>query len=317
MRHPDDDFHTAGDDPWWFESFWFSFFVPERKLMVYVYPWFRPGLGTCGGGVLAWDDLASEPWNIVHHDYAWHLPCKPGPDLWRDGVLHLPQQVRITPIEPMSTFRVEYSHNDLQIDVVFTAVRPAHTSSKPVGDSQLFAGRIDQAGHVTGRIHVNGEELAIDCFCIRDRSWGIRRDDNHNMHIGYFHATRSADDAFLAVVDHTQVEQESSPVVSGYLLRGGQISTLASGSCRVDRNEDGVPVSAHIEAVDQDKRQFEAVGSPMNSFAYQVFPGMFNWSALAHWRFGACEAFGELQDTWHPDRWRRFARDRLFRRRPL
>ena len=44
--HPDDSlFHPAGNDPWAYESYWFSFFVPDRKLMVYVYPWFRPNLG--------------------------------------------------------------------------------------------------------------------------------------------------------------------------------------------------------------------------------------------------------------------------------
>ena len=41
--HPDDAlFHAAGDDPWAYESYWFSFFEPKRRLMVYVYPWFRP-----------------------------------------------------------------------------------------------------------------------------------------------------------------------------------------------------------------------------------------------------------------------------------
>ena len=67
--HPDDAlFHPAGDDPWAYESYWFSFFVPERKLMVYVYPWFRPSLGIAAGGVSAWDHTGAEPWNIVHSD---------------------------------------------------------------------------------------------------------------------------------------------------------------------------------------------------------------------------------------------------------
>lgn len=309
--HPDDDFHPFDQDPWWFESFWFSFFVPERQLMIYVYPWFRPALGTCGGGVLAWDSLAREPWNIVHHDYAWHLPYKPGAQLWKDGVLHLPQNVRITPIEPLMRFRVEYAHPDFDLDVEFSAIRPAHVASKPIGDSKLFGGRIDQAGHIVGKVRVGAEQLTVNCFCIRDRSWGIRRDDNYNMHIGYFHATVSADEAFLAVADHSRADGDISPLVNGYLVRDGRLLPLNGGTCWVERDSAGVPVAARLNAKDSEGRALDAVGDAVSSFAYQPFPGMFNWSSLARWRFGSCEAFGELQDTWHPDGWRRFARARL------
>jgi hypothetical protein len=311
--HDDDTFHAPNGDPWWFESFWFSFFVPDRRLMVYVYPWFRASLGTCGGGVLAWDHLGAEPWNIVHSDYQWHLPC-PEPRSLADGNrLVLPQGITIEVLKSVSDFRIQYQSTALSLDVTYRAVHPASVSSKPIADSKLFAGRIDQCGRVTGDLWLGDERIAVDCHSIRDRSWGIRRDDNRQMHIGYVHATISADDAFLAVSDPTRAAAGTgaAPVVMGYLVRDGLSAPLTKGVHTFTRDERGVPTGCRLEATDASGRELVAVARPLNRFAYQPFPGMFNWSSLAEWEFDRHRCVGEMQETWHPDRWRAFSRAHL------
>ena len=43
MGHPDDEFHPpTSDDPYWTETCWFTFTVPERTLSGQLYPFFRP-----------------------------------------------------------------------------------------------------------------------------------------------------------------------------------------------------------------------------------------------------------------------------------
>lgn len=42
LRPEDDSFHRGSDDPWWNESAWFGFMVPERELSGYVYMYHRP-----------------------------------------------------------------------------------------------------------------------------------------------------------------------------------------------------------------------------------------------------------------------------------
>lgn len=302
----DDLFHAAGPDPWWFESFWFSFFVPDRQLMVYVYPWFRPNLGLAGGGVLAWDAEAHEPWNIVHNDYAWHLPC-PEAAAHVDGpTLRLPQGVRIDVLDPGHRYRIRYEHALLSIDVVFTATFAANVVAKPLGDPQLFAGRIDQCGKVEGHLDLRGERINIDCFSMRDRSWGVRSPDNYGMHIGYFHATFSAEDAFLAVSDESRASSDGAPLVNGYLLRDGVLAPLKGGAAKLERDAEGRPTLCVITAGDEAGRMVKATGRSTTWFAYQPYPGMFNWSSLASWETGEHSGLGELQDTWHPDGWRRF-----------
>jgi len=48
----DDEFHEPDDNPWYLETFWFSYHVPERNLEGYVYTKFYPNQKIYGGGAL-------------------------------------------------------------------------------------------------------------------------------------------------------------------------------------------------------------------------------------------------------------------------
>jgi len=302
-----DGLHPHDGDPAWFEAFWFPFIVPEIGLTVYVYPWFRTALGLWGGGVLAWDGKGHTAWTMLHNEYRWAEPLGDPSHLVDGDTLNLPQGVRIDCLKPGTAYRVRYEHEALALDITFTAARELNVSTRAVGDSKLFAGHIDQPGHVTGRVRVGGEWHAVDCHWIRDRSWGPRRNDNLNMHVGYYHATASGDDAFLLVTDSSAAPDRST-LLMGYLVRGGVQAPLTAGSAAITRQADGAPASCVITATDELGRELRAEGESLTKFAYQLQPGMFNWSALARWRFGEVSAYGELQDTWHPDKYRQFIR---------
>jgi hypothetical protein len=222
--------------------------------------------------------------------------------------LELPQGITITCQIPERQFRIQYQSPRLALDVVFTAARLPNVSTCPIGASKLFAGRIDQCGHVAGQLTLAGERIAVDCHSMRDRSWGIRRDDNYTMNIGYFHATADADTAFLAVSNHAGAAGDEAPIVSGYLLQNGVYNPLASGSARLSRDDKAAPAACTITAVDSAGRELRAHGQSISLFAYQPFPGMFNWSSLAQWECNGRRCFGELQNTWHPDGWRSLRR---------
>ena len=49
--HPDDGFHPpTSDDPFWTETCWFTFAVPERRLSGQLYPFLRPNQGVTSRG---------------------------------------------------------------------------------------------------------------------------------------------------------------------------------------------------------------------------------------------------------------------------
>ena len=66
----------------------------------------------------------------------------------------------------------------------------------------LKGAHFDQAGHVTGTMVLQGEEIPIDCYSVRDRSWGPRpmgrpkpRNDSPERVSSATHSTRSRSDA--------------------------------------------------------------------------------------------------------------------------
>ncbi len=296
----DDDFHPhAGDDPWWTETVWFAWMVPERKLLGYFYPVFRPNKGVEFGGVLVFDDTAELPWELPIFHYDWHLEIPPGLDL-RNA--QLPNGMTITCLTPGRVFELGYRHPDLELDLRYEALmRPMLSRGTPPFS---VAGHLDQPGHVTGRMKLHGEEIAVDCFAMRDRAWGPRR-DGRQPKVGYAYATISATSAFLAV--SVQRRDDLDRVTTGFLMRDGVWSRLATGLRDVRRDEQGRPVTIEIDAEDELGRPLQALGAAVSRQVFTAYPSMFCWNSLARWEFEGQECWGEDQDVWNPKYWRQYA----------
>jgi hypothetical protein len=74
LLESDDNLHLpTSDDSWWTETVWFSWMVPERKMLGYFYPAFRSNLGVMFGNVLVTDASADLPWEIPFFEEFWHL----------------------------------------------------------------------------------------------------------------------------------------------------------------------------------------------------------------------------------------------------
>lgn len=310
LTDPHDGVHPNDGDPAWFEAFWFGLSVPEIDLVIYIYPWFRTVLGNWGGGVLAWDGQGALPWTMFHNDYRWSEPLRDPATMIDGDRIETPHGVTIECLKPGADYHVTYEHPALAVDVTFAAVATYNLMERATANAELFGGHIDQPGHVTGHVRVGEKTHPVDCHWVRDRSWGPRRNDNIGMHIGYYHATASASDAFLIVTDSSN-NADRSTLITGYLIRDGVSSKLVDGTASLTRDTDLSPATAQINATDALGRQLQAIGVSRTRLAYQIQPGMFNWSTLARWEFGDAVADGELQDTWHPDTYRSFARGEL------
>src|ERR1700748_410833 len=64
----DEGLHPAGDDFYQTETFWFSFFIPERDMGAWVYVSVRPNAGTTAGGLWLWDSTSALPWDIPFYE---------------------------------------------------------------------------------------------------------------------------------------------------------------------------------------------------------------------------------------------------------
>jgi hypothetical protein len=306
---PEDDmFHPPpNDDPWWTETVWFGWMVPERNLLGYFYAVMRANQQIRFGGLLVFDETAVLPWELPVFDYDWHLPMTEPPDLLDTDDLLPGMWLRC--VEPGRVFEMGASREDLTLDIRWEAMMaPLLTRQAPPFD---HGSHVDQIGHVTGTMVLEGETVPIDCFAMRDRSWGVRR-RGRQPKVGYCYATASAQDAFLAI----SVERKGHDgVTGGFLMRDGMWAPLVSGERRAERDEQGRPAQIAIEAVDEMGRVLHATGVTVSRQVFLAYPSMFCWNSLAHWDFGdggvtTHAGWGEDQDVWHPRKWREFVRAR-------
>jgi hypothetical protein len=271
--------------------------VPERNLVGYWYPVFRPNLGVHAGGVIVFDNTAELPWEIPVHDYDWQRPIPPGVQL---SDLTLDNGMTLRCLEPGRHYEIGYRGRDLQLTLhAETVARPLVTFASP----PFNKGHIDQLCHVTGEMVLDDETIAVDCIAMRDRSWGPRQ-DGRQPQVGYDYGAADGDSAFLAVSVAREGEHQ---ITTGFLIRDGRWSQLTGGIRRAERDDRGRPVAFEIEATDADGRSFHAHGATLSRQALISYPSMLCWNELVQWDASdGWTGYGEDQDVWHPRRWKRY-----------
>jgi hypothetical protein len=305
-----DQFHepTLGD-PNWQETTWFTIAVPDRNLYCYVYPWVRPNQDVLGGGVMVWDNLGRNPWDALHWDYQWTYPYPYGErgDL-RD--IKFPNGVGIECLEPLNRYHITYEHPFCSLDVVFEGMVPAHIIDG--GDSNgTFTGHLDQQGHITGTITVSGETHNVDCYGVRDRSWGPRV-PRPGMHVGY-NVCASASSAFVLT---SMPDVSGSPIVKGfgYVWHDGKSVAPVTGTSMLER--DGIwPKQVTVQVTDEQGREIQAIGTMVNHMAFQNLPTMMNIVSLVRWEYKdpsgkSGVGWGEYADVWDMELFRPWVRER-------
>ncbi len=317
-HHPDDEFHPPDrSDPYWTETCWFTFTVPERRLSGQFYPFFRTTQGVLSAGAFFWDHTGHTPADILHARHFWHLPIPEQPL----SDIQLPNGVAYRCLEPLRRYELTYRDPDaegvdsagpdaVRADLTFTAIaRPNY-----LGDSHL-----DQPGRYQGTIALGGEEFAVDSFGFRDRSWGPRSQFGPGIHGtparcgGYSYATVSDRDAFHVItMDFSGGRGDGSLAIHGYLLRDGEWSKVASGSREVLRRHPGTayPSSVAVDLVDELGRSLHAEGRCLNGLGLFLNPNLYSVNCLTEWSFGGFEAYGEDHDNWSATGIREFLRSR-------
>jgi hypothetical protein len=320
----DDGFHDdfeGADHPWWTETFWTSFNVPERKMGGWFYNQVLKNQGehgTCNGGAWVWD-ASDAPYLYQRNQHGFAMP--PGPRDLRD--IALPNGNTIEVLEPLMKYRMTYSDpGKFESDLVFAGVM--EPNPHPAGCAPFWKGRHwDQAMQVTGEIVLNGERIAIDCYSVRDRSWSPRRPRDsakandssggkrpqrptdalaapgaHSdvskplrkpFNIGYIFGTASPRDAFLVYTMVIQGEEDRGDFTNtGYLVRDGVWAHLVSGQrrCLVDPDH-GWIWRIEYDGVDALGREVHIEGEQVSN--HGTATGLF------YWKWDGAEGWGENQ----------------------
>ncbi len=306
----DDDFHDEEmTDRWWeTETCWFSWNVPERSLGGWTYCQARPNAGLCNGGAWVWDASGALPWELAYRaEYSGlQLPPRGERDM-RD--FEWPNGVRVRVLEPLARYAVSYADpGGLELDLEFESIMAPNPH--PTGVIPFLKGvHLDQAGHVTGTMVLAGETVPIDCYSVRDRSWGPRPLGRPRRRastagsfggVGYSFCAAGPGEAWLV---YAVPGPEAEPVSCGFLLRDGRYGHILAGERRVTFDAvTGWPLTFEIEAVDEFDRRLSVRGDAVSRH-WRGHGG----DSLVHWRWDdgvdAVEGWGEDQSYFSRDQW--------------
>ena len=193
--HPDDEFHPpTSDDPEWTETCWFTFTVPERGPVGPAVPLLQAQPGRGRGRCLLLGRAATtgpRPASTPSSSGTCPLPDEPLTDIDPPQRHPLP-----LPRAPAAAGRCATTTP--------TATRSTSISPSPRWPHPTTWARATSTrpGRYQGTIVLHGEEIPVDAYGFRDRSWGPRPQFGQGihggpmLHGGYSYATASPDDAF-------------------------------------------------------------------------------------------------------------------------
>ncbi len=305
-RHPDDEFHLpTSDDPYWTETCWFTFTVPERRLSGQLYPFFRTSQRVLAAGAFFWDELGATLADARYARQFWHLPV---PDQLLSDI-RLPNGIAYRCTEPQRRWEISYDDPDTDDPELGVFVRLTFDAVAP--PNYLGEAHLDQPGRYEGVISLFGEEIVVDAFGFRDRSWGPRSQfglgihGTPALHGGYSYATASPRDAFHVI---TMDFGDESGAIHGSVRRDGTWAKVVSGSRTVTRRHEGSghPDAVTLEITDELGRRVEAEGRCQNGLGFFLNPNLYTVNCLTEWSFDGLTAHGEDHDNWSAAGIRRF-----------
>lgn len=308
--HPDDNFHNpSSDSPYWTETSWWCFSIPERRLSVQLYPFFRANQHVAAAGVFVWNDQGDRDHNVVYYKNFWHLPM-PHQQL---SDIKLPNNLSIRCLNPLTCYHLGYEDpddgNEIFVDVTFTASTAPH---------YLGRSHLDQPGRYQGHIVLHGERIEVDYFGFRDRTWG-RRPQFGQAQVkggtargGYAYGSASATDSFHFITWDKE-DGAGDVAIHGHYQRDGQWAKIAHARREVVERgpHNGFPQRVLITGVDELGRALRIEGRCLNQFGFFLNPNMFTINCLTEWVCDGKTYYGEDHDNFSAPAARKFFRKQL------
>src|SRR5215213_9164721 len=295
----DDSPHQPSDNHYETETYWFSFFVPERAIGGWLYASTRANVGVTAGGAWMWDDGGVAPWDLPFYENFSHLKL---PRETSPGQVEFPTGMSVAVVEPGMSYDLVYDDRDrfranLRFDGLEQPV-PLRAGAPPYPRASHY----DQTGRVTGTLSLDGERIEVDCYAMRDRSWGPRNERGYRR-VGYTWAA-SPELSLLTYTAPGDGDRDEEQVHSGYLRRGDQVAQITGGRRRVQRD----PQEQWVTGIDLEIS--DELGRTLTAHAdggsRLILPG--STSATVNtslrWTVDGLELHGEDQDVWPVHEWR-------------
>jgi hypothetical protein len=297
----DELFHGWGDPADSMSETWFwNFHVPEAKINCFAFCWTHPNLKVVTGGLMIYkgfkrQHLASELFDLRDYN-ALDAIVGDGSDI------KFPNGMRVQVIKPLEELHFTFNDagRDTQIDLNMSAV------GVPImrANNQHF----EQVMHVTGDLVLRGERHVVDCYAVRDRSWGEPRPETHAPLPPYLWVTGSFGEDFsfnvgshddpdrnpdwlgkMDVPEH--IFKDGWVVVSGEqrrIVRSSKITEREFPLCR--------PLSHDFEFEDDAGITYRITGKVIAQSNWSGWSNMNCHLGLVEWNWNGRIGYGETQE---------------------
>jgi hypothetical protein len=296
------------DNPYWNESIWFSYSVPERRMHGMIQCYFRPNMGMLNGGPCLWDPSGQFQWNALYYNWS-HLQAMPKEA--RKFDLQARNSLRVKMIEPLQRYKIDYDRDGFQLDLEWTALAQPH-ELKTGDPGQLATARfhIEQPGRMRGTIRRHGEEFTVDCYSMRDTSYGAR--EYESLATGGYFWGIAANSSFHALcMTSDGLYGREAKCIGGYIMKDGAMASLVSGRRTVLEYGAFGPSKVLFEGTDTLGRSMRATGTIDPGLVFTGYTDHTVVWSLAEWDWDGVTHWGDNQEFSPAEPFRRLARGEL------
>ncbi len=297
-------YDDADDNPYWNESVWFSLSKPEVHLHGLIHYYFRPNMGMLNGGPAIWDRTGTFQWNCLYYNWS-HLQAMPEGASKFDMTARNSLSVKV--LEPLSRYSIRYDNEGLKMDLVWEAVGPVHELRTGQASQEKTAKfHIEQPGRMIGMINLDGRKIAIDCFSMRDTSYGPR--DYASLATGGYYWGISQHSAFHAISKGVGSDQQ---VIGGFIWKDGELSSLTSGTRQTEEFGQHGPKRVILDATDKLGRTIHATGEIDEGLIFTGYTDHTVVWSQTKWDWDGTTYWGDNQEFRPATDFRRVARGEL------
>lgn len=286
------------------ETQFFGFSIPEKDIMSMSYLWVHPNLRVLGTNAWVWKGVGIDPLQSEIFDARDLHPIAP---VWDDGDLdgfQLDNGYSVEIVDPLEKIRIRYSDpaRDNAYDVVGTAIMPPAMISSGT--------HFEQAMKMEGTLRLRGVEHRIDCFHVRDRSWGETRPENpRTMPPLSWTSPVFGDDFALNVTGFDDPRhkplweglfpfgpEQVDAFNRGWVWRDGELRGVAKTSMRTEWDRrTGYPVAQHLDLTDSTGREYSMTGTVTAVNNWHTWSNMRAAMCLARWECEGRTGWGDIQ----------------------
>lgn len=299
LLHPESFKNVADDSAT--ETQYFGFSVPEENIHGLTYMWWHPNLKVCSGGLYVWQGVKQRFLDAELCDWRTFMSDKAIANDLHEFRFDNGYGVKI--LEPNKRFHLTYDApaQNNSVDIVAEAVLPGVM----FGDGLHF----EQTMRMKGRLVLRGKEYAVDCWSIRDRSWGKPRPEEHMPMppMSWMCATFSETFSFnCTMFDQAKYNPTIKPHLampddkvlnSGWVWRDGKLGQIVAGEKRLARGPgQTIPSNIHLWFKDEHDREFDVHGSLLASCPIQPWNNTWMVINLFQWECDGMSGHGDVQE---------------------